>query len=487
MKLVSNQVTVLDIQEKHVKCSQLIYHEGKWSIYKSLQEELPPSDKNQDSNYDTVHIIKTMLQEMVEPKYLIVSISGRDVSIKLLNLPPINEKKSDNMEGVIKYELGTQLPISIDQMYYDYQIVEMDGQITKVLTASIKRSVLNRYIEILSQSGVIPDIITISSTALFNAFVMSGQHRAEQPIGLVCLRESTGDVAIIERGNLTYARSFNITENNTIREINNSFDAYFKMPSLKVDLTQMAIYLISPDEENQHPDLTGVMPNVNLQWHKLPNSHNFIHSLAMSGVSNPANSHFLRINLLNQVIQEKQEAKRKETKARLFKFAPAISMTVLLIISCILWWQVREEKNKLRIIETELQTSVKQSNDTTNLKDIGKKLDKQIESLDWVMDEYPMVSYRLYKIAQMVPNSVWLKEVYIPESRMDKKKKQDNPINKINVSGYAHKQDQVELFLDNIRKCDCFSEVRQEGALEVSLNGEKVLEFEIGLISSKIE
>ena len=179
-----------------------------------------------------------MLQEMPS-KDLIVSISGRDTSIKLLELPPLNDKRLKNVDGILRYELGPQLPMDIDQMYYDYQIVEMDNGTTTLLTASIKRSVLTRYIDILSQAGVHPDIITISSTALYNAFLMSHPHKAGHPIGLICLRESTGDVVIIERGHLTYARSFNIIENNTIREINNSFDAYLRITS-KAELESVA-------------------------------------------------------------------------------------------------------------------------------------------------------------------------------------------------------------------------------------------------------
>ena len=474
---------MLDIQERYVRCSQLRYHDGRWGICKSLQEEIQSTDRDQDFSQGTSSIIKSMLQEMTS-KDLIVSISGRDASVRLLDLPPLNDKRFRNMDGMLRYALGPQLPIDIDQMYYDYQIVEMNSEETKVLTASIKRSVLTRYMEILSQSEVYPNIITISSTALFNAFLMSGPHKTDQPIGLICLRESTGDVVIIERGYMTYARSFNISEDNTVREINNSFDAYFKAHPSKSERDHLSLYMVHTGEEKQHLDLTGVMPHIPLQWHTLPDSCNFTSGAAMSGFK-PIHSQFLKINLLRQMLQEKREARKKETRVRLVKLAPAISALILLLISCTLWWQISQVKSKLHAIEAALQTNVKQFNDASALKDTARKLDKQIESLGWVTEEYPMVSYRLYRIAQMIPDSVWLKEVYIPEVHIDKKKKMENPVSKLNVTGYAHEQSQIESFLENLKRCDCFSDVRQESALEISLAGEKVLEFEIGLTSSK--
>ena len=487
MKLTNKHINVLDIQDRYVKCSQLINQDKKWSIGKSLQKEIQPIDRDQNTNQDIVSTIKSMLQEIGVSDNIIVSISGRDVSIKLLELPPMSDKKFKNIEGMLRYELGPQLPMDIDQMYYDYQIVEMDSGGTKLLTASIKRSVLTRYIDILSQAGVYPEVITISSTALFNAFVMSDPHKTGRPIGLVCLRESTGDVVIIEREHLIYARSFSISENNAIREINNSFDAYSKMRYSKAELDQMQVYLINSGEEKQNIDLTGVMTHIsaNLQWHILPDNCNLISGTAMSVVFKSVHSQFLKINLLRQVVQEKQKVRRKVAKTKLSRLAPSISMLIMLIISCLLWWQTNQAKGKLNAIETALQTNVKQFNNASTLRDTAKKLDKQIELLNWVTEDYPMVSYRLYRIAQMIPNDVWLKEVYIPVIRLDKKKKQGNPISKMNVVGYAQEQSQIESFLENLRRCDCFSDVRQEKTSEITIAGERVLEFKIVLVSSK--
>jgi hypothetical protein len=96
-----------------------------------------------------------------------------------------------------------------------------------------------------------------------------------------------------------------------------------------------------------------------------------------------------------------------------------------------------------------------------------------------------MISYRLYEAARSIPDSLWLKEIYIPERQTSKKKKrsEQQPASKLYVVGYAHEQYQIEEFLGKLRDCDCFSDVKQENTSEVRLAAERVLEFRIGLTS----
>ena len=107
----------------------------------------------------------------------------------------------------------------------------------------------------------------------------------------------------------------------------------------------------------------------------------------------------------------------------------------------------------------------------SSLGDMEKDLQKQIQSLDWVTDNYPMVSYRLYQIAQTIPDSLWLKEVYIPERQTSRKRNrsEQRQFSTLYVVGYSHEQNHIEEFLEALRGCDCFSDVKQESTSEVRL------------------
>jgi Tfp pilus assembly protein PilN len=194
----------------------------------------------------------------------------------------------------------------------------------------------------------------------------------------------------------------------------------------------------------------------------------------------------LRINLLKQIVREKHAAERKAMRVKLGRMAPAIAVIILLVVSGTLWWQVRRAEEKLRSIQNVRQASKQQIEDISRLSGIEKGLLKQIEAIDWVADDYPMVSYRLLHIARTIPDSLWLKEVYIPEKQISRKKKRNEQqsVSKMYVVGYAHEQHQITEFLGNLRKSECFSDAKQESTSEVRLAGERILEFKIGLTSN---
>ena len=190
---------------------------------------------------------------------------------------------------------------------------------------------------------------------------------------------------------------------------------------------------------------------------------------------------------IKQIIQEKRLTEKRAARTRLSRLAPAIAAFVLLLISGTLWWQIYRADDKLHLLQNALRVSKQKANRVSQLNEIEEALQKQQESLLWATEDYPMVSYRLYEIASAIPDSLWLKEVRIPEWQPSRKKREQlQPISKLYVVGYANEQRQIEEFLGNLRKCDCFSDVKQESTSEARLGVEKVLEFKIGLTTNPI-
>lgn len=495
MGFSNRYIVALDIQDKYVRCVQVKYSSRSCNIQKTSLKEIPSPEDNQDSSHDThiAHVIKSLLQEMdiYPPKNVVTSISGRDAAVKLLVLPPVSGRNVKSIEEMVRYELMMHLPVNMDQMGYDHQIVGKSESGTRILTAAAKRSVLNRHLRLLLLAGVYPDVVTISSLALFNTFAEKAPESiGSGRVGLVCVRDSNGDMVVCEDGSLTYARSFAFqahgSKEQLIREIHNSFDTYFK--SLESENRNIENYLITEDgqlpSDLTEDDLPRILPGSRWEVHQAKDDLAFGLALAV-GYPDPksATSSPLRINLLKQIVQEKRATQKKATRAKLGRMAPAIAVLILLAVSGALWWQVHRAKEELYFIENARRAGKQRVHRISQMDEIEKGIQKQIESLDWVADNYPMVSYRLYKIAQTIPDNLWLKEVYIPDQQITRKKRKQQPISKLYVVGYAHEQHQIEEFLGNLRMCDCFSDVKQESTSEVRLAGKRVLEFRIALTS----
>jgi hypothetical protein len=522
MKLGKRHIVALDIQDRYVKCAQLRYSSRSRQIEKTSLKEIPPSQDYEDTPHytQTAHTIESLLKEMdiYPPKNLVTCIGGRDATVKPLILPPLDERSTKDVEQVVRYELMMQLPVNMDQMGYDYQVIEKHDNRTRVLTASAKRNVLNRHLKLLSLAGVYPHVVTNSALALFNAFAGKYPESIRNGrVGLLCLRDSNGDVVICENGSPIHARSFvfqaSAGKDQLIRELHSSFDKYFgpqadengkggaeseaddmvdDLGHYETHTTISAPRIHLMTEDGQLPlgiddgDLQEIVPGA--RWEMHPIGDDLVFGLAVSGstpATDSASSSFLRINLLKQIAQEKRVVERKALGAKLARFAPAIAIVVLLAISGILWWQVGEARDKLYISEKAQKAEKLQMSSISQLREVEKELQEQIDLLSWASENYPMVSYRLYQIAQNIPDSLWLKEVYIPEQRVSRRKRQDvpQPISNIQVVGYAERQSHIVDFLSALRKCDCFSDVRQENTSEVRSEGQQILEFQIGLTS----
>lgn len=500
--LHKRRITALDIQDRYVKCAQLQLSSRSWRVQRSAVKEIPAPENDDASNHVHIaHTIRTLLQEMdiYPPRNLVTCISGRDAAVRLLSLPPVTDKHMKNIEKMVRYELMGHLPMNVEQMSYDYQVLDRNADRTLVLTVAAKRSVIERHLKILSKAGISPDVVTTTSLTLLNAFVQR-ELEAMGRIGLVCLRNSSGDVVVCEDGRLIYTRSFTFHTDSgkeqIIREIHSSFDTYIKSrnrnsaedPEENGYIEE--IHLMTEDGTLPmgltEDDLSQAVPGTS--WQVLPMGDDLALGLALSGArtsSKPISRSLMRLNLRRQITQEARVSRKKALQARLAHMAPAMAIPILMAISGILWWQVQEVGKEIRSVREAQEVSRKRMGSMKQLTEQEKELQKQVAFVDWSADAYPMVSYRLYQIAQTIPDSLWLKEVSIPEQRMSKRKRYTTPpaISKLRVIGYAHKQEHIMEFLSALRQYPCFSDVKQESTSEVRMSGERVLQFQIGLVS----
>lgn len=493
MRLGSKYITVLDINDEYIRCAQVKRSSGGWRVWRSAVEKNVSSDENMP------YVVRSLLQEIdaSPPKNVVISISGRDASIKLFDFPPMDDERLRDVEGIVRYELTAHLPMKIETTYYDYQIIGSDAHRTQILTVAVKRNVLNKILDLLSSADVYPNAVTVSSLVLFNAFAVKEPETIRNgTVGLIVLRDPNGDIVISENGKLAYARSFQIGagKEQLIREIHNSLDTYLKSRSMENEISgepMRAIHLLTGD--GQLPlgltgeDLLRMMPGV--QWKIRAESDMLILGtfLAGSKLTIPLSRRSLspvRINLFRQIMQERRIASRSAMKAKLRKLSPTIAIALLTIASGIFWWQSYQAKEKLALLENARLANEKRNAYAVALAKTGEELKERIKYLGWAEDSSPMISYRLYKIAEALPPILWLKEIYTPENK--DKKETLSSTSKLYVVGYAHKQDQIEKFIDNLKKCDCFLDVRQESISEILLSGDRVLEFTIGLTSGGV-
>ena len=118
-----------------------------------------------------INAIKTLLDNPLKGK-----ISSRDVIaclpetktyLKLIEI----EKSPNEISQIIEAEIEKHIPIPVDDIYYDWQIVESNRGSNKVLIGACSKKIVNQYIEVLKDAklsvvGLEIEAIAISRSLL---------------------------------------------------------------------------------------------------------------------------------------------------------------------------------------------------------------------------------------------------------------------------------------------------------------------------------
>lgn len=88
-------------------------------------------------------------------KNVICSLPETKAFLRVINIPKM---KKEEVAEAIKWEVEANIPLSIDQVYYDWQILEKNFSQEKnkesVLIVAVAQKVVNQFLEVLEQVGL---------------------------------------------------------------------------------------------------------------------------------------------------------------------------------------------------------------------------------------------------------------------------------------------------------------------------------------------
>jgi Tfp pilus assembly protein PilN len=81
----------------------------------------------------------------------------------------------ENLAQVMAYELDRLLPLSADQLYYDFQVQEETATEVHLMLMALPRSKVEEYLHLLTEVGLRPVSVQLAPVAACNAFVGLGR------------------------------------------------------------------------------------------------------------------------------------------------------------------------------------------------------------------------------------------------------------------------------------------------------------------------
>lgn len=116
--------------------------------------------------------IKKSGPKKIKTNKAICSLPETKAFLRIVSLPRMKE---DEIKEAIKWEMEANIPLPIDQVYYDWQLLEKkiskEPNKSDILVVAVARKVVDQFIEALESAGLAVEGLDIESVAQARSFI----------------------------------------------------------------------------------------------------------------------------------------------------------------------------------------------------------------------------------------------------------------------------------------------------------------------------
>lgn len=161
-----------------------------------------------------------------------VSIPGHSAFARFAKLPPVEKKGIANL---VRFEAVQQIPFPIDDVEWDYQtFASDDSPDIEVGIFAVTKAKITEVLAQYGDQGLVPDIITLSPVAVFNAIAYDLSFTPKTPGTVILDIGTTASDLIITEGGKVWIRTFPLGGHNFTEALASTFKlTYGKAEKLK--------------------------------------------------------------------------------------------------------------------------------------------------------------------------------------------------------------------------------------------------------------
>lgn len=165
----------LDISGSAIKMMQFAEGRSGMTIKGFIDAPLPKGIMQDDSLVDVstlAYLIQHSLEKptfgRIDTKYVVASLPESKSFVRVIHIPQMSEAEIDN---AIAYEAESYIPIPVDQVYLDWQIVGQKGDRLEVLIIACPKDHVDKYLGVLEKANLIPVALEVESQSLVRSLI----------------------------------------------------------------------------------------------------------------------------------------------------------------------------------------------------------------------------------------------------------------------------------------------------------------------------
>jgi len=246
---MAENIVALNLGSQNITLGLFEVSKSKLLLKKYLIEEIIADPSNEALRNSQV---KALLQRIVgehglKSAKVLYSVSGQSVFTRFIKLPALGD---DNIEQLVAFEAQQHVPFPINEVAWDWELIESTGVEKEVAIVAIKKDLINEFDGVISSADLITTNAESSQIALTNSFYHSYPEESEPVMILDAGAKSTNIIFI--QGKKVFIRSVNVSGVSVTSSISKEYQMPFEeAEKLKVDTGRMALngaYLEQWDE-----------------------------------------------------------------------------------------------------------------------------------------------------------------------------------------------------------------------------------------------
>jgi len=170
----------VDINNKDMKIFQIEHHNGKHRITGWAKKLLPAGiidDFEVKDREKLIEILKSALDtdtaKKIKGSAIVLSVPEDKIFLRILDVPKMEDEE---IPEAIKWGVEENIPISIDEVYYDWQIVHKEKENMKILVAASPKRVIDSLIDSFEEAGLHVCILEADSMATGRSLLAKGEN-----------------------------------------------------------------------------------------------------------------------------------------------------------------------------------------------------------------------------------------------------------------------------------------------------------------------
>ena len=162
----------------------------------------------------------------ISTKEVAIAVSGHSVIVKKVSLAA---QSKEELEDAIQWEAEQYIPFDVNEVHLDFQILdssEGEGQMDVLLVAA-KRDLVDDYVQVIAEAGLIPICIDVAAFAVENAYEMNYGASPDESVALVNVGAQVVNINVTQQGVPSFTRDITTGGNQYTEEIQKTLSISF--------------------------------------------------------------------------------------------------------------------------------------------------------------------------------------------------------------------------------------------------------------------